>query len=74
MQLLDAAGIFEASGRHQATGQIVHVVAPGDAVALGAPIYYFGEQTTVRFDTPEMGIVAADPMGRPIVLHRTIVP
>jgi hypothetical protein len=72
-QLLDAAGLFTATGRSDATGAIIEVTAPSDAVALAVPLAYSAERETVRFETTETTVVTSDPIG-PVVIHRTITP
>lgn len=72
-QILDEAGLFEASGRTETTGSIITVTAPADAVALSVPLSYAAERTSVRFDTTETVVVARDATG-PVVVHRTVVP
>jgi len=53
---------------------VLDVVSPGDAVALGVPIRYRGEVSTVRFDTTETTVVVDDGAGGPVVIHRTVLP
>ncbi|MDQ3032929.1 MAG: hypothetical protein M3Y87_10965 [Myxococcota bacterium] len=72
-QILDAAELFECSGRSDISGATITVVDPADSVALRVPLAYMGERTTVRFDTAESNVVSSDGTG-PVVVHRTIVP
>ncbi len=72
-EILQAAGLFTASGRYDVSGDDVDVVAPGDGVALGVPLTYLGESTTVRFDTTEATVVVSDAAG-PVVIHRVVTP
>lgn len=72
-QILDAAELFDCSGRTEITGAAITVIDPADSVALRVPLAYMGERTTVRFDTAETNVVCSDGTG-PVVVHRTIVP
>jgi len=57
----------------------VAVAAPGlllflwKSVALGLPLRYRGEMSSVRFDTDPAGAVVADASG-PVVIHRIVLP
>ena len=62
------------SSRIDVTRRVLDVVSPGDAVALGVPIRYRGEVSTVRLDTTETTVVVDDGAGGPVVIHRTVLP
>jgi len=72
-QILQAAGQFVATARTEVTGDSLSVVAPGDAVALGVPLSYMAEMSTVRFDTMESRVVVQHVDG-PVVVHRVVTP
>jgi hypothetical protein len=72
-QVLQAAGLFTATGITDVSGDTVSLVSPSDAVASGVPIMYRGETTTVWFATTESEVVIAHPDG-PVVIHRVFVP
>jgi hypothetical protein len=72
-RVFQAAGQFEASGRSDVSGADLEVVAPGDAVGLGVPLMYRGEETTVRFEDTVAPVVVTHPDG-PVVLHRVVAP
>lgn len=71
--ILSHAGIFSARRRVDVSGRPVDVVAPGDAVALGVPLRYRGELSTVRFEGAVGTVVVSDGIG-PVVVHQTFTP
>lgn len=73
-QILAAAGLLTATGVTEATGDTLRVAVPGDAVALGVPLTYRGERTTVSFATTNSVVVVTDSAGAPVVVHLTSVP
>ena len=73
-QVVTGTGFFWADSRTDVSRRVLDVVSPGDAVALGVPIRYRGEVSTVRFDTTEMTVVVDDGAGGPVVIHRTVLP
>lgn len=72
-QLPVAAGIFDATGSVDVTSEMLDIVAPGDAVALGAPLSYRAEMSTVRFESMDEQVVVEHADG-PVVVHRVFVP
>lgn len=70
--ILEAAGLASASRTEEATGALISVVAPADALAVGVPLTYRGERLSVRLLGADLPVVASDPVGA-IVLHRTVV-
>ncbi|MFK7987845.1 MAG: hypothetical protein AB8I08_17640 [Sandaracinaceae bacterium] len=72
-RLLVQASLLRMSGRLDVTSTVLDVVAPGDAVALGVPLRYRAEASSVRFLTDEGETVVAAPSG-PVVIHRTVIP
>lgn len=70
---LVAANLLFARGRADASGRVLTVTSPADAVVLGVPLRYRGERSTVRFDATDEGMVVGDGVG-PVVLHRTVAP
>lgn len=71
-RLLVHAGLVEADGRTDVSHRIVSVVDASDAVALGVPLSYRAEHSTVRFEGAEDAVVT-DGQG-PVVIHRTFAP
>ena len=67
--------LFAAGARQALTSGVVRVDALGDAVALGASQWYAGRENTVRFvDFSSPGsVVAQDPNGDAVVVHRVLV-
>lgn len=55
------------------SGAVVDVIRPWDALAVGVPLSYRAERTTVRLEMSLADAVVADAMG-PVVIHRTVVP
>ena len=72
-QILDEAGLFLATGRTDVSSDVVRVVRAGDGVAVGVPLSYRGETSTVRFDTTEETVVVEHDEG-PVVVHRVFAP
>jgi hypothetical protein len=72
-RILVYADLLIADGRTDVSRSLLDVVAPGDAVALGVPLRYRGESSTVRFDTTEDTTVVSDGTG-PVVVHMTVLP
>jgi hypothetical protein len=70
-QVLAPAGLFSAASRTVVPSGTLHVMAPGDAVAIDVPLLYSVERNTVRFDGAEGTVVVADALG-PVVLHRVV--
>jgi hypothetical protein len=64
-------GRFATDGRAVATGTVLAVSAPGDAVAAAVPIAYFAEVDTVAFTGTTAPVVVVDTSGDPVVLHQT---
>lgn len=71
--VLTYAGILDAGARTDVSRTVLTVTAPGDAVALGVPVRYRGERSTVRFDTSDGVAVVSDSRG-PVVVHDTFLP
>lgn len=72
-QILDPS-LFDATGVVDLDGTTLSVVAPGDPVALGMPLRYHAERTTVRFDgSGSGGAVVTEPGGSPVVLHWSVL-
>jgi hypothetical protein len=72
-QVLDAAGLFTATGRTSISGDAVTVVEPGSALALNVPRTYRAEAASVRFHTTEATVVVEHRAG-PVVIHRLVLP
>jgi hypothetical protein len=72
-RILSAAAVIEHARRADITREVLSVVAPTDAVAVGVPLSYRGERTTVRFDARDGVAVIADAIG-PVVVHYTVLP
>jgi hypothetical protein len=72
-QVLAGAGLLSATAHTDVSGDAVRVSAASDAVALGVPLMYSGETTTVVFDSPDETMVVSHPSG-PVVIHRTVSP
>ena len=72
-QVLEAAGLFAATGRIDVTDDVIDVVAPGDAVAVGVAASYRGETATMRFETSEETVVVRHVDG-PVVIHKAFAP
>jgi hypothetical protein len=72
-QILESAGMFTAGPRAAVSGDELMVQQPGDAVALGVPLTYRGETSTVRFESADPSIVVSHPEG-PVVVHRVFLP
>jgi hypothetical protein len=72
-QLLDAAGLFTATAITDVSGDAVDLVSAVDGVALGVPVRYRGETSTVWFSTPATEVVVRHADG-PVVLHRIYAP
>jgi hypothetical protein len=72
-QVLDAAGLFTATGRTIISGDAVRVVEPGSALALNVPRTYRAEAASVRFHTAEASVVVEHDAG-PVVIHRLVLP
>jgi hypothetical protein len=73
-QITSTARLLTAFGRSEATGAVLRIAAPADAVALGVPLMYSAERTSVWYDSDEATAVVVDGMGRPVVIHRTVLP
>ena len=72
-QLLDAAGLFAATGCTDITDARVSVLAPGDAIASGVPLTYVAERDSVRFESAETSQVVGDGTA-PVVIHKVVRP
>lgn len=72
--ILEGAGLVDGSAtRTDVTGAILHIERASDAVAVGMPLTYRAEPTTVRLDLSLEGAVVSDGLG-PVVLHRVVAP
>lgn len=72
--ILEAAALMTSSGLTEITLDTVDVVAPWDGVAIGIPLTYRAELSSVRFDDADLPVVVRDASGGAVVLHRTVVP
>jgi hypothetical protein len=74
--LLDAAGVFAASGRESIPVQTLTVNTPGFDIAANASTTYRSAGGTVHFlDVSSDGtVVVEDKAGDPVVIHRVISP
>jgi len=72
-QIVDEAGLFTCSGNVEISGDPIGVVSPGDAVALGVPLSYRAETTSVWFETMETRVVVSHADG-PVVVHEVFAP
>lgn len=72
-RVLAPTGLMSSTGIQDVTGRVLDVVAPGDAVALGVPLRYRGEPSTVRLETLDGLSVVSDGVG-PVVVHRVVLP
>ncbi len=70
-QLLEAAGRMAGDAIEDATLTTARIVAPTDAVAIGVPLSYRAEATSVRFVGADLPVVVTDG-ALPIVLHGTL--
>lgn len=68
-RVLEAAELFKARSRTDATGELLIVTSPGDAVANQVPRRYRGEESTVGFDTTGQNVVVTTAAGAPVVIH-----
>lgn len=69
--VLEPAGLADIDHLEEATGSLVRLVAPADALAVGVPVSYRGERLSVRLVGASLPIVAADDLGA-VVLHDTV--
>ena len=72
-RILDGAGLFNATPNQSATGAVITIATPADAVAVRVPLRYVGQRTTVHFTTTDGVIVARDDIGA-VVVHVTVLP
>ncbi len=72
-QTLAGAGLFSATGIVDISADNLTVDRPADALALGVPLTYRGQLSTVRFLTADTEIVVSHDRG-PVVLHHVVVP
>lgn len=72
-RILATAGVMGVAERTDVTRSVLSVLAPGDAIALGVPLSYRGERTTVRFSGAGGVPVIGDREG-PVVVHYTVLP
>jgi hypothetical protein len=70
VKILSSAGLFAGSTRTVVTGEILTVVAPGDALALNVPRTYRAETTSAAFITLEAVKVVQTATGGAVVVHR----
>jgi hypothetical protein len=70
-QIVQAAGLFNASMRTDVTGQTLTVVGPGDALSPRVPRTYRAETTSVSFVTAEVNQVVQAMSGAAVVIHKT---
>jgi len=70
-QLLEAAGRMSADGIGDATLSTARILSPTDAVAIGVPLSYRAEATSVHFIGADLPGVVGDG-ALPIVLHGTL--
>lgn len=73
-QVLQAAGLFDATARTDISRTFLNVVAPIDATVTGVPLRYRGEPSTVAFTSLEEGVVVRDETLAPVVFHQSVVP
>ncbi|MGE0789275.1 MAG: MXAN_6577-like cysteine-rich protein [Sandaracinaceae bacterium] len=72
-RLLGPLGLMRSTGVTVITGEVLDVVNPSDALALGVPLRYRGESSSVRFGTRDGTPVVMDSIG-PVVLHDVVLP
>lgn len=73
-QILDEAGLLDAGGRSDVSGDELMVVSRGDAVARLVPRDYAAENMSVAFDmAPDGTVVVEHPTG-PVVIHQVLSP
>lgn len=70
---LSAAGLVDVVSRRSATGLVLTVVAPADALAVGLPLAYRAQMQSVRWFGSDLPTVITAPEGA-VVMHRTVVP
>ncbi len=70
---LSAAGLVSSVTRRSATGEVLTVVAPADALAVGLPLAYRAQIESVRWFDPDLPTVVTASTGA-VVMHRTVVP
>ena len=71
-RVLEPAGLFTAVGSSSIVGQVVNLVAPGDAVAIGVPLSYLAPAGSISFSTEMPGTVAQSADGASVVYHRPV--
>ncbi len=72
-RLLEPTGLMTSTGTREVTGTLVDVVNPADAVALGVPLRYRAERSSVRLGTADGSPVVWAGSG-PVVVHRVVTP
>lgn len=74
--LLDAAGVFMASGRESIPVQTLTVKTPAFDIAVNAPTTYRSRGGSVHFldVSSDATVVVEDGAGKPVVIHRVISP
>jgi len=72
-RVLVHAGLMSVASRTDISRRLLSVVAPGDAIALGLPLRYRAELSSVRFETTESTTVVSDGTG-PVVIHQIVLP
>lgn len=74
LAILESAGLLAPDGApSEITGAEVTVMRSADAVAVGVPLTYRAERSTVRLPLAMDGAVVTDGAG-PVVVHRAITP
>jgi hypothetical protein len=70
--VLRGAAMMSAVPGDQATGELVTLDAPGDALAVGVPSPYLAERSSTTFElTDGDGTIVATAGGAPVVIHAT---
>lgn len=73
-QILDEAGLLDAGGRSDITGEELTVVSRGDTVARLVPPTYNAEDRSVAFESAPDGTVVVEHEGDPVVIHEVLSP
>jgi hypothetical protein len=74
LAILESAGQLTLAGAPtEITGAVLTVIRSADAVAVGVPLSYRAERSTVRLPLAMDGAVVTDGAG-PVVVHRAITP
>ncbi len=72
-RVLVHAGLMNVERSVDISRRVLDVMAPGDALALGLPLRYRAELSSVRFVTSEATAVVVDGVD-PVVIHRIVLP